>query len=437
MHIGILPILMPFGGGVYQYSLSVLHALDSAPEHEFTVFEYFGTVGGVAGLDAARWNVQPLAPPSRKPAWLKALDRAVGEGPHRDAYRWMKRLLRGTATAPVRPADGTAGLDEPLHRRLTGFGIELMLYGNPMPMSFEARLPYVMPIHDLQHRLQPEWPEVSANGEFERREYAFGNGARYATLVLADSEVGKEDILDCYGSLGVTPDRVKVLPYVPAHYLAVDVSQAERNRVRTKYGLWERFFFYPAQFWPHKNHGRIVEALGQLAARGVRPSVAFCGSHSTPLREQAFEAVSRRARELGIEPQVKYLGFAPEEDMSALYAEAVALVMPTFFGPTNIPPLEAWAFGCPVLTSDIRGIREQMGDAALLVNPRSSEAIADGIRRLWESESLRRDFAERGRKRLASYTPEDFRARLIAILEEAMERVRAGDTPGFGGPFVE
>ena len=53
----------------------------------------------------------------------------------------------------------------------------------------------------LQHRLQPEFPEVSANGEWEWREYLFRNGARYATLLLADSEVGKEDILNFYGSL--------------------------------------------------------------------------------------------------------------------------------------------------------------------------------------------------------------------------------------------
>ena len=76
--------------------------------------------------------------------------------------------------------------------------------------------------------------------------------------------------------------------------------------------------------------------------------------------------------------------------------EQRALVMPTFFGPTNIPILEAWAFGCPVLTSDIRGIREQVGDAAVLVNPRSVEAIADGIYRLWTDENLGRMLGERG-----------------------------------------
>ena len=108
--------------------------------------------------------------------------------------------------------------------------------------------------------------------------------------------------------------------------------------------------------------------------------------------------------------------------MSGLYAEAAALVMPTFFGPTNIPVLEAWALGCPVLTSDIRGIREQVRDAAMLVDPRSIESLADGISRLWTDERLAQALARRGRRRLAAYTPADYRRRLIEILEEGKRR---------------
>jgi len=139
-----------------------------------------------------------------------------------------------------------------------------------------------------------------------------------------------------------------------------------------------------------------------------------------------FRSVQEAMRRLGLEERVLSLGYVPDGDMSALYAGAVALIMPTFFGPTNIPVLEAWSFGCPVLTSDIRGIREQVGDAAVLVDPRSVESIADGIRRLWTDEGLRAALAERGRRRLQSYTPADFRARLADILDEAKARIGSG-----------
>jgi len=309
-------------------------------------------------------------------------------------------------------------------------GIDLMLYPISSALSFETGLPYMMAIHDLQHRLQPEFPEVSANGEWERREYCFRNGARYATLLLADSEVGKEDILNFYGPYGVTPDRVKVLPFIPACYLALDVPESERQRVRATYSLPEHYVFYPAQFWPHKNHIRIVQALGLLKqAHQLKIPVVFCGSYDGEIRESTFREVMMFSSQLGLEGEIRYLGYAPDEDMSGLYAGAAALVMPTFFGPTNIPVLEAWAFGCPVLTSDIRGVREQVGDAALLADPTSVEAIADGIHRLWTDPELGRTLSDLGRRRLAAYTPEDYLRRLIEIIGEGKERVRSEKPP--------
>jgi glycosyltransferase involved in cell wall biosynthesis len=302
-----------------------------------------------------------------------------------------------------------------------------MLYPMPTPLCFQTGIPSVMAIHDLQHRLQPEFPEVSADGEWRIREHLFRNAARAATLLLADSEVGREDILEFYGPLGLPADRVKVLPFQPAGYLAADLSDAERQRVRAAHRLPERYLFYPAQFWPHKNHARIVRALAAIRhERGVEIPLVLCGSHSGALRERTYREVMRLAQTLGVSRQVHDLGYVPDRDMSGLYAAAEALVMPTFFGPTNIPVLEAWRLGCPVLSSDIRGIREQVGDAGILADPRSVEAIAEGIHRLWTDEVLRRSLVQRGRARLGQFGPEEFRGRLLEIVAEAKARVRSG-----------
>jgi glycosyltransferase involved in cell wall biosynthesis len=130
------------------------------------------------------------------------------------------------------------------------------------------------------------------------------------------------------------------------------------------------------------------------------------------------------AHQAGIENDIQYLGYVPNHDISAIYAEATGLVMPTFFGPTNIPVLEAWSLGCPVLSSDIRGIREQIQSAGILVDPRSVESIADGIQKLWTENKLREELIRQGRSRLATYTPASYRKRLIDILEESKLRVR-------------
>jgi glycosyltransferase involved in cell wall biosynthesis len=140
---------------------------------------------------------------------------------------------------------------------------------------------------------------------------------------------------------------------------------------------------------------------------------------------------SSLAAGLGLANDVRYLGPVPDEDMPALYTLSAGLVMPTFFGPTNIPPLEAWHFGRPVITSDIRGLREQMGDAALLIDPRSPQALADAMLRLWRDDALASELAERGRTRLASRGWSSFVDGVAGILTEACERVRSGRTPRF------
>jgi glycosyltransferase involved in cell wall biosynthesis len=435
MRIGVLPSFYRGGGGVYQYSQNILHALNvwskNGCDDQLVLLSNNATSNPVVALDQDRWEIRPVvtgAPPPMKDRILDGIRWLLGEGPHRDALRWLRGRL-----ASLRP-DGNPKQKLPdldviearhdLRDCFSRLKLNLLLYPYPTPISFESGMPYVMAVHDLQHRLQPEFPEVSADGVWEYREYLFRNGCRYATLIIADSEVGKEDVLNFYGPYGITEDQIKVLPYLPAHYLAQDLSQQERRRVRTAYQLPDRYLFYPAQFWPHKNHARLVEAVGLIRRQHhMDVSLVFCGSHSGDIRENNYKTIMSLRSSLGVENEVRDLGYVPEEDMSVLYAEAIALVMPTFFGPTNIPVLEAWAFGCPVLTSDIRGIREQVGDAAVLVNPRSVESIAAGIYLLWTDDGLRSVLSDVGRRRLSAYTPEDFCAGLTDIIKEAKDRL--------------
>ncbi len=424
MRVGVVPALDSARGGVYQYSLTMLRALDEIAIDTGDTYLLFGGAPGHPALEpfsGPAWTKLPLAPQGARARAVDALRSVVGEGPHRDAWRALRRRMEtvGGSGDPYAPrVDAAAG------KWFRRCGVDLLLFPAPEKLSFESGLPYVMAVHDLQHRLQPEFPEVSERGEWEQREYLFRNGCRYATLLLADSETGKEDILRFYGEHGATPDRVKVLPYLAPSYLARDLSPDERQRVRRKYGLPPRFLFYPAQFWPHKNHARIVRAAGMLKReRGLDVRIVFAGSSGGDIRERTFAEVVAASRESGIEGAIRFLGYVPDEDMAALYAEAVALVMPTFFGPTNIPVLEAWALGCPVLTSDIRGIREQAGDAAWLADPRSVDAIGEGIGRLWTDEALRASLAERGRRRVSAYGAAEHRGRLAAALADARDRL--------------
>lgn len=420
LRIGVQPSGLGLHGGIFQYGLSLLDGLAA-----------YAAGGGVSRrvvlvdrvselpaeeLAASGWEIVELPVfRSRRARLLDPARRLVGEGRLREA--WRRRRGHGDALLQVPDVDVVERRPE-LEAWFDRLGLDLMIYAVPSTMPFQAGVPYILSVHDLQHRLQPEFPEVSANGEWEWREHVFRHGIGNALLVLADSETSKEDILACYGDR-IDADRIEILPLEPPPYLSPEVPESDRRRVRERHRLPERYFFYPAQFWPHKNHLNLVEALGLLAARGAAPHLVLVGSTTSPIREQAHQAVVARTRELGIEKNVHFLGYVEQEDMPALYAEAVALAMPTFFGPSNIPPTEAWTVGCPVLTSDIRGIREQSGDAAVLVDPRSPEAIADGLGRLWEDEALRSTLVVRGRERLAAFTHDDYVRRVAEIMAKA------------------
>jgi len=417
MKVGIVPILDRSWGGVYQYSVTILHALVRLESgDEFVVF----APAGIELSDDVRALPFKIV---ETPAGFSRLGRVWSRLPE-PMRAPLRRLASSVHTRRANRLPSGAPRDSRWAEWFAGFDLDLLFFTIEDDRAPGVGVPYVVVLHDLQHKLQPGLPEFADRAEWERRERRVQSSVRGATLVLVDSETGREDVLACYADTGVTAADVWPLPFVPAHYLDAKVPDSKRRDVRAAFNLPDSYVFYPAQFWPHKNHERVIQALGTLAAEGLRVPLVLVGSRTgSALRAQTFAAMMAAADMFGVADLVHYLGYVPDSDMSALYAMATVLVMPTFFGPTNIPVVEAWALGCPVVTSDIRGIREQVGDAAVLVDPASVDSIASGIRRVVQDGDLRQRLIERGRSRLAAYTIDDFTRRLGEILDEAERRV--------------
>lgn len=404
---------------MYQYSVTMLHQLSLLGPEEVSPDGFLlltsGERFGAPELEqVSLWRQEPLDPPTAKGWTYRLAKKLIRPGSVRDFLGRRTERYRSTTA-------GKRGDRAATRKWLSGLGVNRMLFCTPDPRSFEIDLPYMMPVHDLQHRLQPHFPEVVEGGELERREYLYTNAARTAQVLLADSDVGREDLLELYGSEGLTEDRVVVLPFLPPPFLRAAEPQTldPGSRMKT---LPREFLFYPAQFWPHKNHERLIAALGELQRRGFDIPLVLCGSNSGPLRTATFRSAMDLARSLNVIDQVLYLGYVDDKEMPWLYRSASALVFATFFGPTNIPIVEAWLHDCPVLTSDIRGIREQAGDAALLVSPDSVEALATGIQRICVDEELRARLVEQGRTMLRRYTPGEYSARLQNALSLLKDR---------------
>jgi len=225
--------------------------------------------------------------------------------------------------------DDGIGLREPgvnlrANRFFRALGLDLLISPAPSPLAFECGLPYVIAIHDLQHRLQPEFPEVSNGGVWQRREYLFRNATRFAEGILVDSETGKEDVLQLYGN-HTSSERIHVLPFLPAFQIEPELAvQSRVAAVRQRYQLPERFFFYPAQFWLHKNHARLLHAIHILRANyQIDAPLVLAGSNSGGPPEEARDLVFANAmtlaKQLGIEDLVHYLGYVADDEMAPIY----------------------------------------------------------------------------------------------------------------------
>lgn len=280
----------------------------------------------------------------------------------------------------------------------------------------ECGVPFVMTIFDIEHARQPWFPEVSAAGQWEQRHRYYSRFIPKATRVVVPNEAGRDQIVHHFRA---NSERVLCLPH-PTPAFAREAARRERQpweRVE-QLGVGRRYLFYPAQFWAHKNHATLFDALAELARDGGEPfDLALVGSDKGHL-----EHVRHLARASGVADRIHFLGFVEMDDLVALYQHAHALTYLSFFGPENLPPLEAFALGCPVVAAAVPGAREQLGDAALLVPPTESARVAEAVRRL-EDAALREELIERGRTRAEALTAESFVRGVLAFFDE-FEQVR-------------
>jgi len=270
-------------------------------------------------------------------------------------------------------------------------------------------IPFAVTIWDLQHRNNPWFPEVSQLHEWDKRE-SVSRTLQRASMIYTGTQQGCKEITSYYQ---VPQEHIKVLPFATPIFALEAAKRPLRPECLSKFGLSSEYIFYPAQFWPHKNHVLVLEACTILRDTfGWNPTVVFTGSDKGNVNY-----VREYARRLGLTDQVKFLGFVEQNDLIDLYKGALCLVFPTFCGPDNLPPLEAFALGCPVIASEVPGAREQLGDAAILVPPTNERALADAIVSL-RDQKMRKQFINAGHTRALATNWDDYVRGLLESWDE-------------------
>jgi glycosyltransferase involved in cell wall biosynthesis len=381
--IGLYLDMKPQGGGQFQYSIAMLEAVAKFPRDRYASLVAYSKKGWRDILQPH--SIEAVYVPSSLPSRLSA-------------YTWRKFDM------PIDVWRKLAPLVDPPTRRLLSLDCDLWIYPVQDEMSYMLPAPALVTVHDLMHRYERHFPEVAG---YRMRELHYRAVCRYAKGVLVDSDLGKRQLAESYG---IADSMVYPLPYVPPSYMyETDIPPDFKE----KYHLPEKFFFYPAQFWHHKNHCSLLRAAHLLSAKLPDIRFVFAGA-----RKNGYGGFVKLVKELGLSERVHILGYLPNAYMSTIYRSARAMIMSTFFGPTNIPPLEAMVAGCPMAVSRIYAMPEQCGDAALYFDPESVDEIAHCMARLWTDDDLCAFLSERGKERSELFSQKAFNGRLLAVVDK-------------------
>jgi glycosyltransferase involved in cell wall biosynthesis len=266
--------------------------------------------------------------------------------------------------------------------------IEEILKANKVDLVYYLKVefntlnyPFVATHWDVAHKSMQAFPETSLNGNFEDRERYFQYTLSKAFVILCESETGKKELKSFYS---LYHEKLKVLPIFASRILNEKLSEESQAEILRKYGLMDRhFFIYPAQFWPSKNHYNLIIAFKKLISEesNQRLKLVLSGSDKGNL-----SYVKELIKHLNLEESVIITGFITNTELYAFYKNAIALTMPTFLGPTNMPLLEAAHLQCAVLCSDLEGHREMLGDNALYFEPSNADAIYNAMKQILDED---------------------------------------------------
>ena len=272
-----------------------------------------------------------------------------------------------------------------------------------VPVSVDVSYPFIYTVWDLGYRTVPYFPEVSLSLEWENREANYGHMIPKASFVITGDEEGKKEILD---NFNVNPEKIRIIPFPISAF-----CYGEEKKPTLE--LPGSYFFYPAQFWAHKNHICILEAVRDLKYKhNMSVMVFFTGSD-----RGNRDYILAKAKEFGIAENIVVTGFLKDEELKYLYTHATAMIYASLMGPNNLPPIEATYLGCPVIITDLPGHKEQLGDSALYFNGYKPDELVHQMIRVMD-ENVRQNLKNKEAQLSLCFAEQDYFSDVLSIINE-------------------
>jgi glycosyltransferase involved in cell wall biosynthesis len=254
--------------------------------------------------------------------------------------------------------------------------------------------PYIVTIHDLSYYVDPQrCPPV-------RRRYWYAMTARtieLADIIIADSENTRRDIAHYFPAAA---QKVRVV-YIAAHsrYRPLDVTRSNATISHAPLSATSPYILYVGTLEPGKNVQRVIQAFDAIAKDFPNHQLLLAGD-----RGWLYEGIFAAAEAANASNRIRFLGHLPDEQIVELYNFCDLFVYPSLYEGFGLPPLEAMACGAPVVTSNTSSIPEVVGDAAIQVNPLSTDEIADAMRTVLRNPQHAAELRERGFARAAHFS---------------------------------
>jgi glycosyltransferase involved in cell wall biosynthesis len=246
-------------------------------------------------------------------------------------------------------------------------------------------LKVIIVVHDLVAFM---FPKSHAKKAVIIERVTLRRALKKAVKVFVVSENTQNDLIKIFRY--PKPMMVEV-PAAPHDLYKEDIDPKQSEKVREKFGLPEKFILGVGTLEPRKNFSALIKAFVIVKRKFPEYKLVIVGK-----KGWKYQDIERSVREFQLEKDVIFTGYMKDEDLHHTYNLAEVFVFPSLYEGFGIPPLEAMASGCPVISSNAASLPEVVGDAGLLIEPSSSHKIADAIISLIENPQLKNTLLEKG-----------------------------------------
>lgn len=283
----------------------------------------------------------------------------------------------------------------------------------------DCSAPLLIWIYDLQHH---HFPELIPARERNHRDYVITREIERAARLVVKSSSNVADLETFFPQ---ARGKVALIPWVAD--IPASAYATQPAAVAKRYTLPERFFYLPNQFWTHKNHALVVEALRQLGTRGVKPVVVCTGSLHDHRDPDAIGKLLSSISVFGLRDRFILLGSIPRDDVFALMRQCLAVMNPSLFEGFGLSAAEAKSLGKRTLLSDLAPLREQQAPETVYFNPTDAQELADKMELLWRTVPPGPDLALESEARAA--LPHRQRQFAETFLETARQAIASFHRP--------